>query len=289
MSCYLHMRQCIGVSRHYLRTGIQRFRSILHKGAIMSNSNFEVNKPNSAKLGVSSFSLVFGAGLVLTGVLMGLNTLGLVQVSMGEIISTWWPSALAVWALMRMLVREGSFIGNVIIWVVGVSLQLSKLGVIDGVWNLLIPLLFIGIGLTVFFGGFRKRAAVKVSDNWPGFGHMRDESTDVDVVRSTAIMGGTEIRCTSQTFKGGELTCILGGLEVDLRNAEIDGSQASITITCIMGGIEMRVPPHWKIVVHGTPILGGIEDKTFANRNPTAEGPTLVLVATTIMAGVEVK
>lgn len=255
----------------------------------MSNSFFEVDTPPSTKRGVSSFSLVFGAGLVAVGVLMGLNTLGLLQVSIGEVVSTWWPSALAVWALMRMLAREGSFVGNVIIWLVGVSLQLSKLGLIDGVWNLLIPLLFIGIGLTVFLGGFRKRAGLNVSSTWPGFGHTRDESTNADVVQSTAIMGGTEIHCTSQSFKGGELTCILGALEVDLRNAEIDSAQASITVTCVMGGIEMRVPPHWKVVIHGTPILGGIEDKTFANRNPSAEGPTLVLVATTIMAGIEIK
>lgn len=255
----------------------------------MSNSFFEVHTPPSTKRGVSAFSLVFGAGLVVIGTMMGLNTLGLVQVSTGEIVSTWWPAALAIWALVRMLVREGSFVGNVIIWVIAVSLQLSKLGVIHGVWNLIVPLLFIGIGLTVFFGGFRKRAAVDDSDNWSGFGHLCDESTDADVVRSTAIMGGTEIHCTSQSFKGGELTCILGALEVDLRNAEIDGSQASITITCVMGGVEMRVPPHWKIVIQGTPILGGIEDKTLGNRNPNANGPSLIVIATTIMAGIEVK
>jgi len=255
----------------------------------MSNSLFQVDTPTSTKRGVSSVSLVFGAGLVAVGVLMGLNTLGLLQVSIAEVISTWWPSALAVWALLRMLACGGSFVGNVIIFLVGVSLQLSKLGLIDGVWNLLISLLFIGIGLTVLLGGFRKRATPSASDTWPRFGHMRDESTNADVVQSTVIMGGTEIHCTSQSFKGGELTCILGGLEVDLRNAEIDSAQASITVTCVMGGIEMRVPPHWKVVVHGTPILGGIEDKTFANRNPTAEGPTLVLVATTIMAGIEIE
>ena len=78
----------------------------------------------------------------------------------------------------------------------------------------------------------------------------------------------------------------MGGCEIDLRQASIDG-EAVIDVFALWGGIEIRVPEDWTVVSRVMPILGGVEDKT---RPPqTAAGKRLVVRGFVVMAGVEMK
>jgi len=52
-----------------------------------------------------------------------------------------------------------------------------------------------------------------------------------------------------------------------------------------MGGVEIRVPREWSVVVNGSPVLGGIEDKTIP---PMMPGKRLVIDGSVIMGGVEI-
>ena len=82
-----------------------------------------------------------------------------------------------------------------------------------------------------------------------------------DYLKVIAVMGGFKRSNNSQNFKGGELTAIMGGLEIDLREASMKG-EAIIDIFAMMGGMEMRVPEDWLIIIEGFPFMGRFEDKT---------------------------
>jgi hypothetical protein len=43
------------------------------------------------------------------------------------------------------------------------------------------------------------------------------------------------------------------------------------------------------VQVNGTPILGGIEDETNKYRDDNVVGPTLILDATVVLGGIEIK
>ena len=62
-----------------------------------------------------------------------------------------------------------------------------------------------------------------------------------------AVLGGGSRGNNSRSFQGGELTAVLGGCDIDLRQAAIDG-EAVIDVFAICGGIEIRVPEDWTIV-----------------------------------------
>ena len=76
-----------------------------------------------------------------------------------------------------------------------------------------------------------------------------------------AILSGVNRGNNSPAFRGGDLTAVMGGCEIDLRQAAINGD-ATIDVFAMWGGIEIRVPGNWTVAFHVTPDLGGVEDKT---------------------------
>jgi hypothetical protein len=56
-------------------------------------------------------------------------------------------------------------------------------------------------------------------------------------------------------------------------------------VYALFGGIEIKCPPDWTVVMHGTPILGGFSEKT-ATAPDT--GKRLIIKGYAIMGGVDV-
>lgn len=250
--------------------------------------------PNNVR---HSFEMNFGAkkkslgGQVMMGlifVIVGggllLDTFNIIE--FWPLLKTWWPSLLMIIALVKLATRSGSLFGNGMLFTVGALLQLGELDIIDGFWSAFWPIVLILIGISMLVD--RKK-------NFQPFGVNNTTSGEGDGIpfeeprlSSSAIFGGSDIRVTSRHFTGGDTTAIFGALEIDLRSAEIEGNMAVLKCMAVFGGVELKVPPHWTIHVKGTPIFGGIEDKTQRFRDANVLGPTLVLDATVIFGGVEI-
>lgn len=248
-----------------------------------SSFSYHVNLGRSRS---SSGPVVIGVIFLVLGVALLLDTMRVVSFDVWGILHTWWPSILSVWAIARLATRNGSFLGNTILFAVGVLLQLSSLDIIDGFWSAFWPIIFIMSGLSLLRSSLRRKGSLsstQPSENAEGLPYERD------FLEMSAVMGASSTRVTSKQFKGGTVSSIMGGLEIDLRSAEIDGNVAVLEVTCVMGGVEIRVPPHWTVQVKGTPILGGIDDETNKYRDDNVVGPTLILDATVVLGGVEIK
>jgi hypothetical protein len=97
-------------------------------------------------------------------------------------------------------------------------------------------------------------------------------------------------RSTSQEFQGGDLGAFCGGWDLDLRQAGMAGSEATIDVFCWWGGGEIKVPQEWDVVVKVLPLFGGVADKTtHPTVQPGVAPKRLVLTGTAVMGGVEVK
>ena len=55
------------------------------------------------------------------------------------------------------------------------------------------------------------------------------------------------------------------------------------------GGIDVLVPRGWRIVMNGTPVFGGMADKTERTGAPAAEAPLLEVNGLALVGGIEVK
>ncbi len=107
-----------------------------------------------------------------------------------------------------------------------------------------------------------------------------------DRISAFALMAGFERANNSQNFRGGDLTAIMGGCEIDLRQASLR-APASIDVFVMWGGVELRVPDDWTVDLQGTPLLGAFVDKS---RPPAlATEKRLIIRGVALMGGVEIK
>jgi predicted membrane protein len=103
---------------------------------------------------------------------------------------------------------------------------------------------------------------------------------------AVAVWSGIKRRVTSVAFRRADLVAVMGGIEVDLRQAGTAGGEAVIDVFAVWGGIEIVVPPDWDVVVEVVAIMGAAEDKTSGGQGPRHR---LVLRGFVLMGGVEVK
>jgi hypothetical protein len=106
-----------------------------------------------------------------------------------------------------------------------------------------------------------------------------------DTFNDLAIMGGVKRTNLSTDFRGGEATAVMGGIDIDLRNAVMDRSEAVLDVSSVMGGVKIRVPEDWTVVSRISSIMGGFDDNT---RHPDNPDHRLILKGTVLMGGLKV-
>ena len=111
---------------------------------------------------------------------------------------------------------------------------------------------------------------------------------DEDFVDSTSIFGGAKKNIISKNFKGGDLVNIFGGTDLDLTQADFNGT-ATIELTTIFGGTKLIIPSNWAIQSDAVIIFGGLDDKR--KMPAVSENPdkTLVLKGTVIFGGIDIR
>ena len=78
----------------------------------------------------------------------------------------------------------------------------------------------------------------------------------------------------------------MGGINLDLRDATMEGSEATIDVSTLMGGVNIRVPRKWRVVNRIVPVMGGVKDST---ESPAEGSPRLVLQGVVLMGGLEIR
>jgi predicted membrane protein len=229
---------------------------------------------NSAQWGIFTGVLIALVGLVIL-----LDNLNIVAASR---LYHFWPLILIAFGLMYFFGR-GSRVWGAILMIFGVLLQLDQLGKIHLTWGMLWGLAWIAVGVLVMWGSVVARKIAPFRSNVSD-----DPSTTLS---ENVVFGGIERRMTTKDFRGGVVTAIFGGIELDLSEADMQQEQAQLEVNAIFGGVELRVPYNWQVASRGTPIFGGFVDKTRL-RNASDSDPKrkiLLLTGSAIFGGVDVK
>lgn len=190
-----------------------------------------------------------------------------------------WPLILIVVGVVKICDGgrgNGVLVGAALVGA-GVLMLLSRLGFMYVNWRSLWPLALVALGVMVLLRpATRRQAQVSLLK------HPSENDGFLDV---TAILGGFERQVATQKLRGGEITAVMGGCELDMRSASIEG-EAIIHVVAVMGGITIKCPPDWTVVLEGTPILGGFDEKTAP---PPDSSKRLVVRGYAILGGVQIR
>ncbi len=222
--------------------------------------------------------MVIGLFVIGIGMLFLLDNLGWLDLDLRVHILPTILIAAGVLKVLQTRTQSGMVIGGVLI-LMGCLVLLKSLGWVDIGWRVLWPVLMIAAGVAVIF---KSRGSPGVLEH--SFGPL-EKTSDDSVINCTALLGGYKRRVTSADFRGGEITAIMGGCDLDLRQSSIS-SDAVLNVFAFCGGITIKVPVDWTVVLEGTPIMGGFEEKTVP---PVANNKRLVLRGYVLMGGLEVR
>jgi predicted membrane protein len=122
-------------------------------------------------------------------------------------------------------------------------------------------------------------------ENYTGPGQVNNAVYSLDYVNITAVLGGAKKIIVSKNFQGGEILTFMGGAEINLVQADIQG-RAVLDVTQVMGGIKLVVPANWTVISEMAVIMGGIDDKRMVITQ--APDKILVIKGTSLMGGLEI-
>lgn len=108
---------------------------------------------------------------------------------------------------------------------------------------------------------------------------------DSDELRLVAILNGVAIKSRAQAFRGGSMFSWLGGIAVDLREAQL-APGAHLEVGSLFGGIAIRIPPGWKVESDVQSLGGGVAINAPVPEDDDA--PTLYLSGFSAFGGVAV-
>ena len=81
---------------------------------------------------------------------------------------------------------------------------------------------------------------------------------------------------------------VMGGCDMDLRKAEIDGPEVEITAFAFWGGIDIVVPEGFDVELRGFSLMGG-RDLSLRDVPIVPGSPRIVVKGIAVMAGINVK
>jgi len=203
-------------------------------------------------------------------------TLDNLDILESEPILRWWPALLVVAGVSRLtgIAARRQPVAGAVFTLVGLLLLGNEFDVFNVRFWELWPLALIGVGGLLVFRALRGPTAASPADR-------------LDQVHPFAIWAGLTLKNESQDFRGGDVSAVMGGVELDLRGARTKSPRVVLDVFAWWGGVDIQVPRDWRVVSEVLPLMAGYEDKTRPAEGETAT--TLVIRGAVIMGGIEVK
>lgn len=219
-----------------------------------------------------------GSGKALAGLIIVVIGSVLLGREMGLEIPHWvltWEMLLIGLGLFfgaRRMFRPGGWIVMVLI---GSAFMLSDYADIS-ISHMIWPVALILFGLWMIFKPKRSHR------EW----NFTESASSENFVNANSVFGGTKKKVMTKDFKGGSIDCVFGGSDLDLMQADINGT-ATLDVNVVFGGAKLLVPNHWKVQSDVDCVFGAVEDK---RRDATdVSDKTLVIKGSVVFGGIEIK
>jgi predicted membrane protein len=253
--------------------------------AASATSGKGFHQPGRRKhLPANVMNAVVGLLFLLVGGILLLGRFGVLD--SGYILS-FWPAGMLVLGLFLLSRHDQqSRFAGVFLTMMGGVLIARRVDFISFSIQDLWPVLLILAGGHVLLNAIRHRnRPVRKPDG---------EISETDIVNDSAYFGGVQKKVSTKNFRGGQLSAMFGGIELDLRDSHLaDDGPHLLTVNVALGGLELKVPDDWFIVIEATAVLGGVDDARKSivpvSEEANERGRVLVIRGTAMLGGVEIR
>ena len=209
--------------------------------------------------------LAVGIVFIALGVILTLAHAGLLNI---EGVGRWWPLFIIGIGMvkLRQPLEDGQrAVGAALLFAGGWFLIMGVLS-----WGNAWPLIMVGFGAFLLWQALAPPTPAAPAASRSSF------------VSELALMGGVKRSIRVADFRGGYITAVMGGCELDLRQSKIGDSPVTLDVVAVWGGIALKVPTDWRVEGRVQAFMGAFEDKS-QSLETASPGPRLVMRGYAIM------
>ena len=223
--------------------------------------------------------ILWGVVLVVIGIIWGLNRTGITDINI--FFDGWWTLFIIVPSAISLVdPKNNGKVSSVICLVIGIFLLLGSLDIFnfDILWEILLPVIVVIIGLSLIFGNKAKTTIKEKIDN--------TDFSNVEVI--TATFGEQNINKAGEKFEKANLDAVFGSIKLDLRDADLK-NETYIKASAIFAGITILVSKDVEVKIKSTPIFGGVTNECLDEKANKNAKKTIYVDGFALFGGIEIK
>lgn len=116
----------------------------------------------------------------------------------------------------------------------------------------------------------------------------RYDNHNSDFLESVNVFAGSHQKVYSKKFKGGEVVAVFGGSDINLSQADFEGT-ITLEVVAVFGGVKIVIPPDWEVKSEVTAIFGGIDDKRALAPATSEPKKLLIINGVAFFGGVDIR
>ncbi len=222
--------------------------------------------------------------LIVAGGILFLETFDIVDINLKYYIFSWKTLLIAIGLIV--IVSSNNKLPGYIMVGLGFLFWLPSIFEYNvGLSQVFWPVILIAIGLIIISRRNKHESLLK--------GHHPDKGNDgsyhSEYIDDVSIFGGGVKRFSSQNLKGGNITAIFGGSEIDLNSSQMSSEGTVIDMFTMFGGTKLIVPGSWQVKSEATSLFGGFTDKRHIKPEQVVSDKVLLIKGVVIFGGVEIK
>jgi len=244
-----------------------------------TNENYKGDKLGWRREGhLQNNRAITGVILVIIGLLLVIKNTGFLPHYINHIVFSW-PMLLVAIGLIITVGSSREKTAGVIVMAVGGFFLIPMIFRETFNINMFWPSIFIIVGIIFIFsrrkGWNSVSTASQVGDDYIDYVH---------------VFSGGERQIVSENFRGGKVTAVFGGSEIDLTKAKLAPGRSEIELACVFGGTTIIVPDDWNVTIEVVPVLGGFSDsRKLIPGRITDPSRQLVIKGAVVFGGGEIK
>ena len=217
-------------------------------------------------------NVLWGICFIVIGVIVLLNSIGATNINI--FFRGWWTLFIIIPSFIG-LIKDKDKVWSAFFLALGVALLLSSRGILDMIIiaKCILPAILIIIGINIIF---KDVINSKVNEKIKELNKSNEDEY-------YAIFSGQKLDMASQEFKGAKLNAIFGGIDLDLRKADIK-QDIVIDVCAVFGGVDIKVPKGANVKIKSNSIFGGVSNKV----NNKDASPVIYVKAMCLFGGCDI-